>query len=40
VFYLANAGAPDAGFRAVLLMPAGSIQIWGGDSAGNWRQLR
>jgi Tfp pilus assembly protein FimT len=39
-FYLANAGAPDAGFRAVLLMPAGSIQIWSGDNAGNWRQLR
>jgi prepilin-type N-terminal cleavage/methylation domain-containing protein len=40
VFYLENTGAPDAGFRAVLLMPSGSLQIWAADSAGNWRQLR
>jgi prepilin-type N-terminal cleavage/methylation domain-containing protein len=38
-FYL-NSAAPEAGFRAVLLMPAGSIQIWTGDSGGNWQQLR
>jgi len=40
VFFLANAGAPEVGFRAVLLMPSGSIQIWSGDNAGNWIQLR
>jgi len=40
VFYLNAPGSPDSGFRAVLLMPAGSIQIWSGDSAGNWLQLR
>ena len=40
IFYVASAQAPDAGYRAVLLMPAGSIQIWNGDSAGNWIQLR
>jgi Tfp pilus assembly protein FimT len=40
VFYLSAAGSPDSGFRAVLLMPAGSIQIWSGDSAGNWLQMR
>lgn len=39
-FYLAAATAPEASFRAVLLMPAGSIQIWTGDSSGNWQQLR
>jgi len=39
-FYLNSPSAPDAGYRAVLLMPAGSIQIWTGDSAGNWQQLR
>ncbi len=39
VFYLAGADA-DAGYRAVLLMPAGSIQIWMGDSNGNWQQIR
>jgi len=40
VFYLGSVIAPDAGLRAVLLMPAGSIQIWTADSSGNWQQLR
>jgi prepilin-type N-terminal cleavage/methylation domain-containing protein len=40
VFYLASSVAPDAGYRAVLLMPAGSIQIWSGDATGNWEELR
>ena len=40
VFYLNSPGSPDSGFRAVLLMPAGSIQIWAGDSGGNWQQTR
>jgi hypothetical protein len=40
VFYLNSAVAPDAGYRAVFLMPAGSIQIWVADPAGNWQQQR
>ena len=40
VFYLASALAPEAGFRSVLLMPAGSIQIWTSDNSGNWQQQR
>lgn len=40
VFYLASAIAPDAGYRAVLLMPAGAIQIWSSDSSGNWQEQR
>lgn len=40
VFYLASSAAPDAGYRAILLMPAGSIQIWTTDSSGNWQELR
>lgn len=40
VFYLNSPGAPDAGYRAVLLTAAGSIQIWTGDSSGNWQQMR
>jgi Tfp pilus assembly protein FimT len=39
-FYLASGAAPEAGYRAVLLMPAGSIQIWAGDAAGNWQKQR
>jgi type IV fimbrial biogenesis protein FimT len=38
VFYLASAAAPEAGYRAVFLSPAGSIQKWTGDGAGNWQQ--
>jgi prepilin-type N-terminal cleavage/methylation domain-containing protein len=40
VFYLSSTVAPDAGYRAVFLMPAGSIQIWAADSAGHWQQQR
>jgi len=40
VFYLASAVAPEAGYRAVLLMPAGSMQIWIADASGNWQELR
>jgi prepilin-type N-terminal cleavage/methylation domain-containing protein len=40
VFYLSSAVAPDAGYRAVFLMPAGSIEIWTADTAGNWQQQR
>jgi prepilin-type N-terminal cleavage/methylation domain-containing protein len=40
VFYLGSGISPDSGFRAVLLMPAGSIQVWSGDTLGNWTQLR
>jgi type IV fimbrial biogenesis protein FimT len=40
VFYLASSIGPDAGYRAVLLMPAGSIQIWSADATGNWQEQR
>lgn len=39
-FYLNSPASPDAGYRAVLLMPAGSTQVWTGDNNGNWQQLR
>ena len=40
LFYLASINGPEAGYRAVLLMPAGSIQVWTGDLNGNWQQVR
>lgn len=40
VFYLSSTVAPEAGYRAVLLMPAGSIQIWTADASGYWQQVR
>jgi prepilin-type N-terminal cleavage/methylation domain-containing protein len=39
VFYLSSSVAPEAGYRGVVLMPAGSVQIWSGDGTGNWKLL-
>ena len=38
VFYLGNAGDPASGYRAVLVMPAGTTQIWISSAAGDWRR--
>jgi len=40
VFYMASSLGPEAGYRAVILLPAGSIQVWTGDGTGYWGQLR
>ena len=40
VLYLANTTTTDPGYRAVLLLPAGSIQIWTSDATGNWIEIR
>ena len=40
MFYLASTDSPDAGYRAVLLLPAGSIQLWTGNGTGQWQQLQ
>jgi prepilin-type N-terminal cleavage/methylation domain-containing protein len=40
VLYLTNTATGDQGFRAVILLPAGSIQIWTADATGNWQQFR
>lgn len=39
VSYVSNTVAPAAGYRAVVLLPSGSIQLWGADAAGNWTFL-
>lgn len=38
VLYVGNTTLPAVGYRAVVLMPSGSIQIWSVDSSGAWRQ--
>jgi len=40
VLYVGNTAVPTAGYRAVVLMPSGSIQVWSANSAGNWSQPR
>jgi len=39
VTYVTNSAMPSLGYRAVVLLPSGSIQIWSGDTSGNWRLL-
>lgn len=38
VLYVGNTAIPAVGYRAVVLMPSGSIQVWSTDSAGAWHQ--
>lgn len=38
VLYVGNTTIPAVGYRAVVLMPSGSIQVWSADGAGAWHQ--
>jgi Tfp pilus assembly protein FimT len=38
--YITNTSALDAGYRAVILFPSGSLQTWQGDAQGNWHFLK
>jgi type IV fimbrial biogenesis protein FimT len=40
IFYLTSSLSPDAGYRAVFLLPAGSSLVWTSDATGNWQQLQ
>jgi Tfp pilus assembly protein FimT len=41
VFYVGNTANPSAGFRAVIVMPSGSVQVWTytGGPAGTWQKV-
>lgn len=39
IFYVGNANDTDSGYRAVVLLPSGSTQIWTAPSGGPWRQV-
>jgi Tfp pilus assembly protein FimT len=39
VLYIGNLALPNLGYRAIVLLPTGSVQIWTTDSSGNWQQL-
>jgi type II secretory pathway pseudopilin PulG len=38
VLYVGDLSRPDLGYRAVVVLPSGSVQIWTTDTTGNWRQ--
>jgi len=39
VIYVANTQIASLGYRAIVLLPSGSLQVWTGDSSGNWHLL-
>lgn len=39
VFYIGSASDPEFGFRAVILLPSGSTQIWTAPDGGAWQQI-
>ena len=39
VFYVGSASNPEFGFRAVILLPSGSTQIWTAPNGGTWQQI-
>jgi prepilin-type N-terminal cleavage/methylation domain-containing protein len=39
VFYLGNTGIPDFGFRAIVLLPSGTVQVWSAGPGGPWQQI-
>ena len=39
VFYIGSVSDPEFGFRAVILLPNGSTQIWTAPNGGIWQQV-
>jgi len=39
VFYIGSINDPAPGYRAVILLPAGTTQIWSAPSAGPWQKV-
>jgi Tfp pilus assembly protein PilE len=39
VFYLGSATNPEFGYRAVILLPSGSTQIWTAPAGGPWQKI-
>jgi hypothetical protein len=38
VFYLGNTTIPDLGFRAVVVLPSGVVQVWTAPPGGPWQR--
>ncbi len=37
--YIGSPGNPNAGYRAVITMPSGAVQVWTASSAGTWQRV-
>lgn len=39
VLYLGSAANPEFGYRAVILLPSGAVQIWTAPAGGTWQRI-
>lgn len=39
VLFLGNPNDPSSGYRAILTLPSGAVQVWTASSAGNWQRV-
>src|SRR5690242_13122176 len=39
VLYLGSVSNPNSGYRAVLTIPSGAVQVWSSSSAGDWHRI-
>lgn len=39
VLYLGNPSDPSSGYRAIITLPSGAVQVWTSSSAGNWQRV-
>jgi prepilin-type N-terminal cleavage/methylation domain-containing protein len=37
--YLGNPNDPNSGYRAIITLPSGAVQVWTSDSTGNWQRV-
>ena len=37
--YLGNPNDPNFGYRAIITLPSGAVQVWTSSSAGNWQRV-
>ena len=37
--YLGNPNDPSSGYRAIITLPSGAVQVWTASSAGNWQRV-
>ena len=37
--YLGNPNDPNSGYRAIITMPSGTVQVWTTSSSGNWQRV-
>ena len=37
--YIGNPIDANSGYRAIITMPSGAVQVWTSSSAGNWQRV-